>query len=130
MANRSFAAVVRHGLADRLDPEPILRYSKGRQGHPLTSRHREPNSQHSDHAAAKTPRRRTAAQERDRMVPQEAAGDCVVIPASALNMDSLWSEVAFFRRHMAIIKFTTTLLPETCHTDWIRELEDKMGGRI
>jgi hypothetical protein len=64
------------------------------------------------------------------MVPQEAAGDCVVIPASALNMDSLRREVAFLRRHMAIIRFTTTLLPETCHTDWIRELEDKVGGRL
>jgi hypothetical protein len=54
----------------------------------------------------------------------------VVVSASALDMDSLQCEVSFLRKHMAILKFAVALPPKIRHTDWIRELEDKLGDRI
>jgi hypothetical protein len=42
-----------------------------------------------------------------------AAPECVVVPASALDMDLLRSKVTFLRKHMVIIRFLTTLRMES-----------------
>jgi len=55
---------------------------------------------------------------------------CVVIPASALDMVGLRRESAYLKQHVVIARFLNALPENVRHSEWIRELEDKIRARV
>lgn len=56
--------------------------------------------------------------------------ECVVVPASALDMVALRKEAAYLKQHMVIARFVAPLLDAVRHELWITELENRIKGQV